>query len=318
MRVLTVTNMYPTDADPTYGTFVGDEVAALRADPRISFCEVQFIDGRADRRNYLRAIGQLHYAIRRGRPDVVHAHHGLAGAVAVTQRAVPVVITYHTGDLELEPWQRLVSRQAYRLAAENICVSRRAMAQLPGPAHHITCGVDTTLFAPVDREAARTRFAVPDGALAVLFPSSPTRPKKAYPRFQEVLERLRTQGTEVHELRLQGLTRDEVPDLMAAADVMLMVSTQEGSPVAVMEALACGLGVVSTPAGDVPSMLAGARNAYCAEYDAAAFADAVLRVAAADEQPRTPDPRSEAFAEQRVLDDLVAVLESAARSPRQP
>lgn len=313
MRLLTVTNMYPTDADPTYGTFVGDEVVALRSDPRVAFCEVQFIDGRSDRLNYLRAVGRLRHAIGRGRPDVVHAHHGLAGAVAVTQRSVPVVITYHTGDLEMTRWQRFVSRRAYRLAQDNICVSRRAMAQLPGPAHHITCGVDTDLFAPVDRGAARARFAVADDALAVLFPSSPARTKKAYPRFVEVLERLRGRGARVHELQLMGLPREQVPALMAAADVMLLTSIQEGSPVAVMEALACGLGVVATAVGDIPSMLEGARNAYCSGWDAGAFTDAVLAVAAADRgRPRVPDPRSAAFAARRVLDQLIAVLAQAA------
>ena len=134
MRILTLTNMYPTEADPTFGTFVGDQVAALRVPPRVERCDVLFVAGRASRWNYARAFGQLRHALRANPVDVIHAHYGLTGAIATSQRRVPAVVTYHTGDLELTRWQRAVSRLAYRLAADNICVSLRAMKQLPGPA----------------------------------------------------------------------------------------------------------------------------------------------------------------------------------------
>src|SRR5437016_3783014 len=105
MRVLTVTNLYPTPADPTYGTFVGDQVQALRAHPRVESCEVLFIDGRRGTSNYVRAFGQLRAAMRGARFDVVLGHYGLAGAVAVSQRRVPVVITFHGGDVLEKRWQ---------------------------------------------------------------------------------------------------------------------------------------------------------------------------------------------------------------------
>src|SRR5437660_234737 len=115
MRILTVTNLYPTDADPTYGTFVGDQVKALRQHPKVEACDVMFVDGRSSRWNYARAFPQLRQTIRRSRPDVIVAHYGLTGAVAVSQRQVPVVVTFHAGDLLGQRWQRRVSRLAYRL-----------------------------------------------------------------------------------------------------------------------------------------------------------------------------------------------------------
>jgi hypothetical protein len=45
LRVLTVTNMYPTASRPILGTFVGEEVASLRR--RGISVEVLFIDGPA-------------------------------------------------------------------------------------------------------------------------------------------------------------------------------------------------------------------------------------------------------------------------------
>src|SRR5450755_427150 len=101
MRILTLTNMYPTEADPTFGTFVGDQVEALRRHPGVERCDVLFVDGRSSRRNYVMGFEELRSALRRAPVDVVHAHYGLSGAIAVSQRRVPAVVTYHTGDLEL-------------------------------------------------------------------------------------------------------------------------------------------------------------------------------------------------------------------------
>lgn len=311
MRILTLTNMYPTEADPTYGTFVGDQVQALRRHPRVQRCSVMFVDGRSGRYNYASAFPRLVQTLHRDPVDVIYAHYGLTGAIAVAQRRTPTVVTYHTGDLELTRWQRSVSRLAYRLATDNICVSRRAMEELPGPAHHLTCGLDLSAFGPRDRAQARSRFGVLEDELAVLFPSSPDRPKKAYPRFAAVLTELRNRGHRVHELQLKGLTREEVPTLMAAADVMVLTSLQEGSPVAVMEGLAAGLGVVATPVGDVAQMLTGARNARVQPFDVGAFADATEAVAAADAGERLPDPISQRFSDAAITERLVEILERA-------
>jgi teichuronic acid biosynthesis glycosyltransferase TuaC len=304
--------MYPTDADPTYGTFVADQVAALRRHPRVERCDVMFVDGRASRWSYVRAFPRLARTLRRRPVDVIHAHYGLTGAVAVLQRRVPAVVTYHTGDLVGEqPWQHAVSRIVYRLATDNIAVSRRAMTALPGPAHHVTCGVDMTLFTPRDRAAAREAFGIADGELALLFPSSPRHVVKAYPRFAELVGELRRRGHAVHELHLEDLRRDQVPVIMAAADAMALTSTREGAPVCVMEALACGVGIVSTPVGDVASMLDGARNARVLEFDAVAFADAVEQVIASDPGVRAADPISTRFDEGTIIERVVGILERA-------
>jgi teichuronic acid biosynthesis glycosyltransferase TuaC len=317
LRVLTLTNLYPTEADPTFGTFVGDQVNQLRTRREIERCDVLFINGRDSRWSYLAAIFRLTRALRRTPVDVVHAHYGLTGAIAVIQRAVPTVVTYHTGDLEGPRWQRRISRLVYRLAADNIAVSRHAACELPGPAHHVPCAVDLTLFRPLDRSAARRAFGVPEGALAVLFPSSPLRAEKAYPRFAEVIQVLRRRGHEVYELQLRNLHREQVPVIMAAADAMVLTSTREGSPVSVMEALACGLGIVATPVGDVPPILRQAENAHVLEFDAHAFADAVEQVAAADKTPRRADPESGRFASQEITDRIIAVLAGAVEGRRQ-
>lgn len=310
LSILVVTNMYPTAEAPNYGTFVAEQVEALRGLGDVETVEVLFLDGRKSALNYLRGVKELRKAIGRNRFDVVHAHHGLAGAVAVTQSRIPVVITFHGSDLSYYAWQRWVSRLAARRAAVNVCVSAAAASKVSG-AEHLPCGIDLERFAPVDRASARRSFDVPEGALALLFPGPRAHPQKAYSRFEEVRDALRSRGQAVHELRLENVDRAAVPALLAAADVMVMTSVSEGSPVSIMEALACGVPIVATDVGDVRSMIAGVPNCVVAAYDRDNFASAVERVVSP--AGRTPALRGRRFDHRRVVAGLRGLYGEALR-----
>jgi glycosyltransferase involved in cell wall biosynthesis len=241
----------------------------------------------------------------------VHAHHGLAGAVAVTQSRVPVVITFHGSDLSYYAWQRWVSRLAARRAAVNVCVSAAAATKVRPGAVHLPCGIDLKQFAPVDRVSARRTFEVPEGAIALLFPGSRAHPQKAYSRFEEVRDVLRSRGHRMHELRLENIDRASVPTLLAAADAVVMTSISEGSPVSIMEALAGGVPIVATDVGDVRSMIDGVPNCVVAPYDRNIFALAVERLV--NDEPRTPALRSRRFDQGRIVAGLRGLYEEARR-----
>ena len=50
MKVLVVTNLYPTESSPLFGTFVGEQVKALR---NLGIdVDVQFVNGVAGKVNY--------------------------------------------------------------------------------------------------------------------------------------------------------------------------------------------------------------------------------------------------------------------------
>ncbi len=68
---------------------------------------------------------------------------------------------------------------------------------------------------------------------------------------QEMEERLRRYGMSKHAAFLGPLTQPEVAGLMRICDVFVMTSAFEGMPISVLEALACGLPVVSTDVGEV-------------------------------------------------------------------
>ena len=96
LRVLVVTNMYPTPEDPAFGVFVATQVNSLsRAGETV---HLEFVDGRRYTTAYLTAAFRIARLARSGRFDVVHAHYGLTGFIAAFQ-PLPLVVTFHGDDL---------------------------------------------------------------------------------------------------------------------------------------------------------------------------------------------------------------------------
>ena len=156
LRVLVITNMYPTATEPWLGVFVRDQATDLkRAGVDV---EVLAFDGRSRSREYLDAARRLRRILRRDRFDIVHAHYGLTGAVAATQLRVPVVTTFHGSDAMTRrerPISWVVARRTCPIAVAPVVA---ASLGLHG-ATVIPCAVDTELFAADDREAARGLWA---------------------------------------------------------------------------------------------------------------------------------------------------------------
>lgn len=96
LRVLVVTNMYPSPRHPSYGAFVENQVGSLvRTGVTV---EVAFVNGRRTAAAYALAPLRIARLARSGRFDLVHAHYGLTGWVA-SFHGLPLVVTYHGDDL---------------------------------------------------------------------------------------------------------------------------------------------------------------------------------------------------------------------------
>ena len=74
--------------------------------------------------------------------------------------------------------------------------------------------------------------------------------------------------------------RDDVADLLAAADCFLLSSRSEGVPQAITQALGCGLPVVATAVGGVPELIIDGRTGLLVEPESPQLmAEALARVA---------------------------------------
>jgi glycosyltransferase involved in cell wall biosynthesis len=279
VRALVVTNMWPSERDPAFGSFVRDQVEALRA---IDGVEVEVFAFSGGGRGYARAARALHRRHGRDRFDVVHAHFGLSAWPALTLRGAPHVVTMHGTDL-VHTRSGPVSRAAIPLVSLAATVSASLAQRIPGAGTRrrvavLPCGVALDRFRPLDRVHARRRLGLdPDGHY-LLFPADPARPAKRHADAAEA-------AGAVELLTLGGVPPSEVPLYVNAANAVLITSESEGFGLAVLEALACDVPVLSTPVGIAPLVLRGIEGTLCAPFDRDRWRAAVAPHLA------EPDPR---------------------------
>jgi glycosyltransferase involved in cell wall biosynthesis len=268
VRVLVVTSLYPSAANPARGRFVRDQVESLRA----LGAEVELFTFEPGGANYVKAARELRRRHRGGRFDIVHAHHGLGGWTARALGRGPLVVTFHGTDLEhrtVGPLSRLLAKRADLPATVSATLAR---LRLPEAGHArrvavLPCGIDLDRFRPIDRTDARSRLGLDPAGRYLLFPASAGRPEK---RHDLAAALARSVGAQL--LAYSDTHPDEVPYWINAAAAVVVTSDREGFGLAALEALACDIPVLSTPVGIAPLALAGIDGALCAPYDPQAWA----------------------------------------------
>jgi glycosyltransferase involved in cell wall biosynthesis len=250
---------------------------------------------------------ELVRVLRRERPDILHANSskaGVLGRLAAHLAGVPIrIFTVHGWAFSAHsgPSSRLyrfADRLVRPLTTVTVCVSQRE--RLTGLAAG-TCDAERTVVIPnavetgraprssatgrerpliitVGRLKAPKDFLTlvraldalpPDSFDAVIVGEGPDRS-----RLEAEIEALGL----THRVRLAG-ERQDVTDLLAAADVFVLPSASEGMPVSVLEAMAAGLPVVASRVGGVPEQVADGETGLLVEPgDAGELAAAVGRL----------------------------------------
>ena len=303
VRALIVTNMYPSSAHPALGSFVRDQVEALRRRPDAEIELFAFDPGGP--RAYARAAREL----RRNRTtfDVVHAHFGLTAWPAFAARARARAVTLHGTDLA-HPRSRKLTLAALPFVDLTAAVSEPLLGTLPGWAARrrtavLPAGVDTGRFHPVPRSDARRRLGLDPDRPYLLFAADPARPEKRYDRALEL-------AGETELLVLGNVDPATVPLWVNAANAVLVTSEREGFGLAVLEALACDVPVLATAVGVAPEALEGVAGTHCGRFDTRAWRAALApHLATAD--PRVAGrARAERYSTDRMAERVVEAWRS--------
>jgi glycosyltransferase involved in cell wall biosynthesis len=264
-RVLVVTNLWPTESDPGYGSFVQAQMESLR--PLGVEFDALFIDGRASRWNYLRGVSRMRALLRQKHYDLIHAHFGLSGWVSRCQFRVPVVVSFMGDDVLGRPrrngsitaYGRFLQASSFvlaRIVTASIVKSAEMKAKLRlASAEIIPNGVDLNAFRPIDRVEARKELGLDPAKKYVLFPYDPTEQRKRYDLIQAAVEEAQASNPAIEILHARGVPRERMPLYMNAADVLVLASIFEGSPNAVKESMAVNLPVVAADVGDVRELI---------------------------------------------------------------
>jgi len=290
MKVLVVTNMWPSAARPHWGAFVRSQADSLAA----FGCEntLYEIEGWRSSRAYFEALAGIPRAAKRAGAELVHAHYGLSGAAAA-RVPLPLVVSFCGDDLLGRPGsggrlslksQALIplSRFAARRADGVIVKSeemRRVVADV-ADVEVIPNGVDLARFAPESRAAARARLGWQPAGHILLFAADPAEERKNWPLAGRTLKLLAQRGLDVRLEAMHGRAQSDMVSAMNAADVLVLPSYHEGSPNVVKEAMAVNLPVVAARVGDCEERLRGVTPSAVVERTPEAFAEAVAAVLA--------------------------------------
>jgi glycosyltransferase involved in cell wall biosynthesis len=322
-RVLVVTNMWPNETDPSFGSFVQDQLNSLR--PLGVDYQVIFVNGRKSRWNYLLGIGEVRRQLRTKNFDLIHAHFGLSGWVARFQLRVPLVITFHGDDVLGRPAKdghitavgRFFQVASYMLAplASAVIVQNREMRRVlrVQSAEVIPCGIDLELFRPTDHGEARRAAGLDPDRKYVLFAYNPKEERKRFDLIRAAVAKAREQLPQLEILHVRGKPHSRMPLYMNAADVLVMASLIEGSPLAVREAMATNLPVISVNVGDVMDLIHESDGNYIVPRDADAIAAKIVEVCRRGERSRGRErlaPYSMSATAKRILEVYARVTRS--------
>jgi len=256
-------------------------------------------------------VAGLMQIFRKHRINAVHSHEftmAVYGAASSRLLGLPQVITMH-GNYEIckARRRRVALRWAMRQSDHTVMVSRstqRVFAADLGLAESRSTVVPNGV--PVrtgNAERVRQEFGVQPGECVLLAVGTLER-RKGHQILLEALARLDARGMthpwkliiaggrggDQHQslqdyVRDEGLgdrvhivtNRDDIPDLLALADIFVMPSLWEGLPMALLEAMIAGKAIVASAASGIPEAIVNGREGLLVPPgDAAALAEALL------------------------------------------
>ena len=226
---------------------------------------------------------------RRGHVDVVLGTwaypDGCAAVALAALLGVPAVVKLHGSDLNVIArlrGPRMQLRALLPRAARVVAVSRALAGEAeelgvaPERIRLVRNGVDGERFRPADRAAARAELGLAPGRRLIVYVGHLKEHKgvldlaaamdavagadlavvgggEAAGRLEAALAPLGARARMVGER-----PHEEVSRWMAAADLVVLPSWNEGTPNVVIEALACGRRVVATRVGGTPDLISSA------------------------------------------------------------
>jgi sugar transferase (PEP-CTERM/EpsH1 system associated) len=244
-----------------------------------------------------RFVWQLYQLLKRERPHILQTHSWgtlCEGLIAARMAGVPVVVHLEHGTLQTKNYQLRVQRWAWQRTDRLLAVCSqlgdrmaRTVSVPRGSIHVIRNGVDVKRFEGHHRNVARLRLGLPSDAL-VIGTAGRLAEVKDHESLLKALAILSTGGlpafcliagegplksTLESRIKALGLAervrllghRADIEAVLAALDMFVLSSRSEGLPMAILEAMASGLPVISTRVGGVEEVMEDGRTGLLVE-----------------------------------------------------
>jgi D-inositol-3-phosphate glycosyltransferase len=286
--------------------------------------------------------------------DVVHSHYWLSSWVGreLSQAiGAPHVVTFHTLGLikmqsragEVEPVERPLVEGEVMASADRIIAfsshERDAMARLyaadPKKVSLVPCGVDLSVFRPLDQESVRARLGL-NGEKILLYVGR-IEPLKGLDLLVETAAQMDT-GESVRMMvvgadangdreldRVKELAKDrdledqidfvgqvdhtELPLYYNAADVCVVPSYYESFGLVALESMACGTPVVATRVGGLSTIIDHGSTGYLKSWRCPeAFANSLEMIISSDSLQQSMGEAARKRAEGMGWDNVAAMM----------
>ncbi|UCS92964.1 glycosyltransferase family 4 protein [Echinicola marina] len=204
---------------------------------------------------YIKSSFSIYRKVKTHAVEIIHVHYGLSAIAVIIARMlsmkkVKVIITFHGSDIN-KGSERIFSLFAANYSAHNILVSHKMSRFFHKNYSIIPCGIDTQIELNF-RKMTRQEKGWTDDDFIILFSSSFDRKEKD-PEFAfKVINYFKAKCPhKVIFIELKGYHREQITQLMQAADVMLLCSHMEGSPQVIKESILNSLPVITNDVGDI-------------------------------------------------------------------
>lgn len=256
MKVLHITNNFPTLKYPIFGIFVKEQIDSLY---KLGIeNEVFLINGREKgRKEYLKSIWKINKIIKSQKFDIIHCHH--------VYSAIILLFTFRFYNCKLIlSYQNPIEKEGGVLLFKlinfffNAVIIKNNSELTNNKIYYIPNGVNLDFFKEYSYEKSILKLKLNNENKYILFMDSFDRRKqKRIDRFNEVIKILQKDGNplKIEPLILTNTKRDLIPYYMSISSLHLITSDFEGSPNSVKECLACNVPVVSTPVGNIRHLI---------------------------------------------------------------
>lgn len=239
---------------------------------------------------YLNEAVRLRRFLKRKNFDLIHAHYGLSGLVALMGRKKHKLVVSFMGTdlLGAENKQGSLTKESLVISKINSSVachyydhcivkSIEMNARLKSQKKSlIPNGVNLEIFKPQGKIETRKILGFDKSEKIVIFVSDPTRNEKNFSLAEEAISL--TEISDIKLLTVFDQSQHELVNYYNACDLLILTSFHEGSPNVIKEAMACNTPIVATDVGDVKWVMEGVDGCRISSFDPHEYALCIKQV----------------------------------------
>jgi len=238
--------------------------------------------------NYLKSIRSIRNSVNRTKYDLIHAHYGLCGIIALFGKSSEKLVVSFMGDDLIGTVGKnrnytlssrifaYVSKFLAKHCYDFVIVKSQNLFNTLEAKNNITIipnGVNIIKFSPVQKEIAQSKLNLNKNTRYIIFVSNPDRPEKNYKLAAKSVKMLNLRDLEL--LPVYNVSNDLLRYYYSAAECLVLPSFHEGSPNVIKEAMACNCPIVATNVGDVEYVFGDTEGCYISSYDPKVFSEKI-------------------------------------------